>query len=303
MEENINKLKDRVIDTLKETDLDYIRTHMDKIQGSTICAGSGGSKVVASFAGTVLGAKNRTFTSIMEPRDVLYERGHYDNLFLASYSGTNYGVEVLRDIDKPKYLLTYGSEIEGYRNLSCKSALPKEKSFISLGATLMPMSVLLSYYDKSAISSLLDHFTLPSAIPDFGTYDFEVMSGLDTNVASTFLDSTFIESGMSYLVVHHKYDYCHGRSVLSKEKRSNLIYLINKRTNLDDTLLEVLTGAYNEIFVLEGVFDDSVLNEYYLTLKAMLLSCKIAQSRGIDLSHVDYPRDIVKKLYKYQNGM
>ena len=42
---NFNLLKERVLDTLKLTN---INKKMKEIKGSTICVGSGGSKVVAS---------------------------------------------------------------------------------------------------------------------------------------------------------------------------------------------------------------------------------------------------------------
>ena len=52
---NFNLLKERILDTLKLTNLN---NKLQKIKGPTICIGSGGSKVVADFASVVLKHKN-----------------------------------------------------------------------------------------------------------------------------------------------------------------------------------------------------------------------------------------------------
>ncbi len=109
MEENFDMLEDRVFDTLNSSDLKRIKTTLENIEGNTLCVGSGGSKVVADFFSLVLSEKNNCFCKVMEPRDVLYENiNNYDNIVLSSYSGNNYGVDVLSEYPVYKYLLTYG---------------------------------------------------------------------------------------------------------------------------------------------------------------------------------------------------
>ena len=51
---NFNLLKERILDTLSLTNLNK---KLKKVKGSTICIGSGGSKVVASYASIILNAK------------------------------------------------------------------------------------------------------------------------------------------------------------------------------------------------------------------------------------------------------
>ena len=70
MNYNFSLLKERVIDTLKLTN---VNKQLNKIKGPTICVGSGGSNVVAAYASLVLNVKNNCCTKIEEPRDVLYE--------------------------------------------------------------------------------------------------------------------------------------------------------------------------------------------------------------------------------------
>ena len=44
-----------------------------------------------------------------------------------------------------KYLLS-STRVEGVTNITYDTSLPKEKSFISLAATLIPMTIMLDYY-------------------------------------------------------------------------------------------------------------------------------------------------------------
>ena len=102
MDYNFNLLKERILDTLKLTNRNKtIKT----IKGPTICIGSGGSKVVATFASSILNTKNNCATKIMDPRDVLYENlKGYKNIFMCSYSGSNHGVNILSNLKIKKYL-------------------------------------------------------------------------------------------------------------------------------------------------------------------------------------------------------
>lgn len=144
---NDNHLQFLVMDTIKNSN---INKKMKKIKGSIICVGNGGSNVVASFASLVLNKKNNCPCKLEEARDVLYENiKDFDNLFVCSYSGTHLGVNILKPLKIKKYLLTYGEEDKSYITLKCSSNVEKEKSFISLATTLMPMSVLLSCYESN----------------------------------------------------------------------------------------------------------------------------------------------------------
>lgn len=306
MSYNFEILKERVFDTLNLTD---VSKELKKIKGPTICVGSGGSHVVATFASTILNAKNNCPTKALEPRDALYENlENYKNIFVCSYSGNNHGVNILKELDAKKYLLTYGEETDdNFKKLKCNSSINKEMSFISLGATLMPMSVLLSYYlDKNCtnlINSLINYSqNLSFNLNDY-TLPYDVISGNDTLTAEKYLDSTFVESGLGNLITHKKYDYCHGRSTLAYTEKRNLIYLIAKRNELDDLLLESLKDRYKNIIILESSFNDIVIDNYNLTIQSMYLTKALAQAKNIDLSIVNYDKPLCKVLYKYTGIM
>ena len=154
MNYNFDLLKERILNTLTLTDLNK---QLKKIKGPTICIGSGGSKVVAAFASMILNAKNNCSSKVCEPRDSLHENlTSYKNLFICSYSGSNHGVNILSTLKIKKYLLTYNREEKNsFTSLICNSSIDKEMSFISLGATLMPMSILLAYYLEKDITDLI----------------------------------------------------------------------------------------------------------------------------------------------------
>lgn len=306
MNYNFEMLKERVLDTLNLTNLN---SKLKKIKGNTICIGSGGSKVVAAFASLVLNAKNNCSVKILDPRDTLYENlNAYDNLFICSYSGNNHGVNIFKNLKIKKYLLTYNhEENSSFKNLICKNSINKELSFISLGATLMPMSLLLQYYLNKDISSLIEEMFEKIKKETFNIKNsilpFELLSGNDTITPQIYLDSTFIESGLNNITLHSKYDYCHGRSTLSYHQKSNLIYLLSEKKELDDLLLENLNNEYNDVILLESNYKDKIVNNFYLTLKSMYLTMHLSKKKNIDLSIVNYNKELCKKLYKYNGNM
>ena len=306
MEYNFSVLKENIINTILVTD---VSKKIKSVKGSTICVGSGGSRVVADFASVVLNIKNNCSVKVMEPRDVLYENLEcYKNIFMCSYSGNNYGVDVLSSLKVKKYLFTYGDvDKNGYKRLKCNSDAQKEKSFISLGATMMPMSVLLSYSFKRDIYQLIEKMYDDVNKMEFNVKNpnlpFDIITGNDTSTCDVYLESTFIESGLGSVVRHSKYDFCHGRSTLAYTQKRNLIYLIGDRKELDDLLLKDLKNRYNDIIVLESNYKNVILNNYYLTLSALFFTKYLAELKGIDLSIVNYDKELCKKLYTYKGEM
>jgi len=303
---NFNLLKERIIDTLNLTNLNK---QLKKVKGNTICIGSGGSKVVATFASTIFNAKNNCCTKVMDPRDVLYENlKPYDNLFVCSYSGNNHGVDILSPLNIKKYLLTYNeNNKENYIKLKCNNSLPKEMSFISLAATLMPMSILLSYYLQKdtldIINKMFDKITNIKFNIQNINLPFDIISGTDTSTAQVYLDSTFVESGLNSITSHSKYDFCHGRSTLAYTQERNLIYLVANPKELDTLLINNLKIRYKDIIILESNYNNLIIDNYYLTLQAMHLTKYLAELKNIDLSIVNYDKELCKMLYKYKGEM
>lgn len=126
--------------------MERIKETISSIKTPTICTGVGGSNVVSNFASKVLSTKNKCISESVEPRSIIYKNlSRYDNILACSYSGRNFGVETSFNNNLNKYLLSYKPK-EGVNNLTYNSSIEVEDSFISLAATLMPMSILLAYY-------------------------------------------------------------------------------------------------------------------------------------------------------------
>ena len=300
MNDNFNMLTNRVQDSLKETNLEETREIISKIKEPTIVTGVGGSKVVAVFTSKILTQKNGIISIPLEPRDLIYHPiTGFTNILACSYSGTNYGVETAFQNNLNKYLLS-STKVEEVASIQYKTSLPKEHSFISLAATLIPMTIMLDYY-LDGNTKVVDEIFKQTPPQIENNHVLEIMSGYDTSTAHTYLESTMIEAGLSIPIVHDKYSYCHGRSTTSYHNNHSLIYF-DKDTELDKIMLEELQKYYTKVIKLKTKYKDPIIDEYYLTFISMLLTKQLAQNKDIDLSIVDYS-PVVKKLYTYKGGM
>lgn len=305
MNYNFEMFFERIMDANEVTDLKKLKMVLETIEDTVLCVGSGGSKVVADYVSKVLSKKNGCFCKVCEPRDTLYEEATYKNIFVASYKGENYGVDVALANNAKRFVLTNANiNKEGVNVIRYHGNLEREKSYISLAATLVPMSILLHYYVgedfKDLIKNMIDDINMDQ-IKDDNIY--AIMSGYDTSVAATYLESTMVEAGLGYPIMHSKYDFCHGRATLSKDNRDTLIYLKNGTTELDSLLLTLLPNRYKQKIVLESNYNDLVIDNFNLTLKAMYLTKMIAENKGKDLSEVEYDKGIVHKVYNFKGGM
>ena len=299
MQENFDLLSTRVLDALEKTNLEETRNILNSIKTPTIVTGVGGSRVVAVFTSKVLAAKNGIISICLEPRDMLYTPvSGYDNVLSCSYSGTNFGVQTSFQNELNKYLLS-STRVPNITNMTYDTSIPKEHSFISLAATIIPMTIMLDYYleGNEIVPELLNQDT-----PIIESHPvFEIMSGIETSTAHTYLESTMVEAGLSIPIVHDKYSYCHGRSTMSHHNDHSLI-MFNSGNELDKLLLEILGEYYKNIIRIDGKYDDSVLDDFYYTYQAMLLSYDMACSSDKDLSRVNYS-PATKVLYKYKGQM
>lgn len=303
MKLNFEFLKERVEDALEHTDLEYISKKLIKLKGPTILSGVGGSSVVSEFGTKVINIKNKIITVNSEPRDFIYHNfNNFNNVIACSYSGDNYGVDMSFSNNLKKYLLSNKAcENKSVTSLTYSTKIAMEKSFISLGATLIPISILLNYYSNGNSEDVLNlikeyefHFT---PIGDI----YEIFSGYDTSTTSTYLESAMVESGIGIPIIHDKYSYCHGRSTLGINYLSNVIYL-NRNTELDLLLIEEIKNHYRSIVIIDSKHKDQILDDYQMLIQAMYLTKYIAETKGKDLSKVEYS-PIVKKLYKYKGAI
>lgn len=301
MQVNFELLKERVVDSLNNTDLDFIRNELSKLNEPTLFSGVGGSSVVSEFGAKVINTKNGIVSVNSEPRDFLYRNnGAFKNVVACSYSGNNYGVELSFLKGLRKYLLSNNSfDDNDVTYLKYNTTIDKEKSFISLGATLIPVSILMSYYLSRQNSLMLDCIEEVPFNFDLEDDVYEIFSGYDTSTASKYLESTMVESGIGIPIVHDKYSYCHGRSTFGINYNGIAIYY-NRNTEFDRMMLEELKQYYSRIVTIDSKFEDQISDDYQMLIQSMYLTKYIAEKKSKDLSKVEYS-PIVKKLYKY-NG-
>ena len=303
MKVNFKYLKERVIDSLEHTDLEFIRHELSKINEPTIFSGVGGSSVVSEFGSKVMNKKNGIISINSEPRDFIYRNNNpFRNVVACSYSGNNYGVELSFLNELKKYLLSNNAfEDKDVTYLKYDTTIDSERSFISLGATLIPVSILMDYYlngkDKDLVDSIQEQdFNFE---PENDIY--EIYTGHDTSTASKYLESTITESGIGIPIVHDKYSYCHGRSTLNMNYKGVAIYF-NRNTEFDRIMLEELKKYYKTIIIIDSKFEDDILDDYQMLIQCMYLTKYIAEKKDKDLSKVDYS-PIVKRLYKYNGNI
>lgn len=300
MKTNFEFLKERVVDSLNSTDLEFIRNELSKLEEPTLFSGVGGSSVVSEFGAKVINAKNAIVSVNSEPRDFIYRNNNaFKNVVACSYSGNNYGVELSFLRGLRKYLLSNNSfDEEDVTYLKYDTTIDKERSFISLGATLIPVSILMDYYLNGRDRSMLDSIEERSFDFDLESDIYEIYSGYDTSASSKYLESTMVESGIGIPIVHDKYAYCHGRSTLGINYNGIAIYY-NRNTEFDELMLEELKQYYRRIITIDSKYEDQILDDYQMLIQSMYLTKYIAEKKNKDLSKVEYS-PIVKKLYKYK---
>lgn len=301
MYDNFSKLQKRVFDSLEKTDLIKIKDILSSINKPTLVSGVGGSSVVSLFLSKVLSQKNNIICENVTARDLIYMNLKcYKNIISCSYSGCNFGVDTSFDNNLNKYLLSKNKK-DGITNIKY-SVEDEEDSFISLSSTLIPMTILLSYYldnDLSIIDEILKN-PIEFNFKEVDTY-YEVLTGYDTSTAAKFIESTLVESGIAIPILHDKYDYCHGRSTLGYNFNTTLIFL-NTGSQLDKLYEKQLKNYYKHIIQFDRKYDDHIINDYYFTYLSMLLCKEIAEQKEKDLSLVDFS-PLVKKLYYFKGEM
>lgn len=304
MEYNFKMLEKRVFESLELSDLKKIKKILNSIDEPTICVGVGGSNIVAEYLSKVLAKKNNIIAITKEPRDLLYEDlKQFKNIIACSYSGNNYGVDISFNNLLNKYLITNNDiNINGVKSIVYKSNLPKEKSFISLASSLMPMAIILNYYldgNNENIYDSVDNYDYSNDLDKSEVY--EIITGKDTSSAGKFLESTFVEAGIAIPILHDKYSFCHGRTTLSYSKDNSLIYF-NRYKEIDEIILEDAKKYYRNTIILNGNYSDPIVDDFNLTVKSMFLAKAIAEKKNVDLSGVDYS-PLVKKLYYYKGQL
>ena len=286
MDDCFRTLNEKVDKAIQDSDLEKLFAMLDEIEGPTLVCGVGGSSVVATYLAKVLREKKHIITDFVSPRDLFYmDLQPYQNVIAVSYSGNNIGAQAILHTDLNKYLFT-GYPREGVNNLVYQ--MPKELSYVSISATLVPLSLLFLYYcnDYDLLNEILNKEISSASNND----TYEVISGYETQTASVILESSFIESGMASCILHDKYNFCHGRINHSRRAHSDLIFF-KGNNELDEMLKKNLPNHFRKIITIEKEYEDDVINDFYATLLSMKLIRDIAQNKHRDISDMDELED------------
>lgn len=303
----MNYLEELKSSILKATEnIDSVIEELDKMKGNTICVGSGGSHVVGEYASSIISKVKSCVSYSLDPRDLHYENlKPFDNIFIASYSGSNFGVKNSILKDKNTYLLSsrktnIASEVLLHYDME------KEDSFISIKSTIVPMSILLKYYLRDKFNDIIDDIFNNLDLELFLNIDTDYINiyhGIDCKASASFLESTFTESGISVPLMHEKYSYCHGRSTINKKHDSIAIYLSNRNTDLDRTIISVLELQMKDYIVIDSRYDDAIIDDFYQTIQCLLLMENIARRKKINIRKIKYDKEAVKRLYFFKGSM
>lgn len=331
---NFSKLEERIM-AVNHPDFTKVEEMREMLYGlivdggPTLIMATGGSKVVAYYLQLILERIRFSgiISEVIEPRDYFYKinREMFSNLIVISASGRTNGVrEALSDFKGNKYLICEEGNNLDASVISWKNKLyEKEKSFISLASSLAPITLLLdattsiglelSPNEIKNINEKIHELLLKSRkkVEDFkvdfkNTNLIQIMSGYETKVSSSVLESNLVESGACIPVIHDKGSFCHGRSnLVFQYPESKFIYLTHGKKELDQILIDLIEEEYKNIsvFSTEDLNDDIFWKEYYLLLQMYFLSRKIAEDKNIDMTQPEYNSKVIQKIYKFRGEM
>lgn len=331
---NFSKLEERIM-AVNHPDFTKVEEMREMLYGlivdggPTLIMATGGSKVVAYYLQLILERIRFSgiISEVIEPRDYFYKinREMFSNLIVISASGKTNGVrEALSDFKGNRYLICEEENNLDASVVSWKNELyEKEKSFISLASSLAPITLLLdattsiglelSPNEIKNINEKIHELLLKSRkkVEDFkvdfkNTNLIQIMSGYETKVSSSVLESNLVESGACIPVIHDKGSFCHGRSnLVFQYPESRFIYLAHKKKEFDQILIDLIEEEYKNMFVFstEDLDDDIFWKEYYLLLQMYFLSRKIAEDKNIDMTQPEYNPKVIQKIYKFRGEM
>ena len=196
-----------------------------------------------------------------------------------------------------------------YRKVTIDGYEGNYEFFVNVGRNLVGKNILLGMSVTAApivesinkINEQLAEANTEEEVKNALAAKMALINSSNGAIVSSDFDSTLAEAGLASPVIHDKYSLCHGRTTLSYHHDNSLIHL-NRNAELDKLYQEELPQYYNGIITLDSKYEDPILDDFYLTYQTMLLSKKMAELKGRDLSRMDYS-PVVKKLYRYNGQM
>lgn len=302
LEKIINDLEEKVNNSILDSDLENIFSKLSEIKNPTLVCGIGGSHVVSIFLEKILAFKNNIIIKNINAEEYFLNNfSKYDNLIVVSHSGKNNGVKRLLNSNMKKYLFTTRKSKVSNEIILNYSIKNKIKSFVSLDSTIIPISILLCYYINSYN---LKSYMLPLK-ESFNILEFkdvDIIYDYNSETCATFLETSFVEAGISHVTMHTKYSFCHGRSNLISNTNSLVIYLITNKSELDVILTNMIAKISNNILILQAENTDPIIADYMLTIKALYFLDYLSKSYNMEFIKVKYNK-IVPTIYNFKGEL
>ena len=323
---NANNLLDRTFRALESNACQRLWQVLNTLSGLLLMVGTGGSYAAAEFASKCINEFHPNAVACSyHPRD-LFVLGlkKVKAVFLFSYSGKTSDIQMVYNLCKsngiPAYLITkydYDEhdtlyDEESIISYNVSKSRSKERGFISMAGTLIPMCIFGEIYYKNNFWNFKEFLNncFEQRRIEFANTDvfanlpkrnilIDLFSGADTKCAAIDLESKFIESGLARVIVHEKKDFSHGRFNIIEEFRPDMIII-----------LEGMRGAYteklNQYFskreytnILRIVSDYGYIwGDLDLLIASEFLSKHLSVALDYDMARPNYP-ETAMTLYRY----
>lgn len=323
---NTNHLLDRTLRALESNAAQKLREVLNNIEGQILMVGTGGSFAAAEFAAKCVTQYHpNALAQACHPRDIVI-RGlsKIDMVFLFSYSGKTKDIQSIYSFCQKEGVQVYIiTKYENSGNIalydqetlisySSSKSSTKERGFISMAGTLIPMCIFGEIYYSNSNNSFIEFlkecferrrneflneryfFNLPDR-----KMIVDIFSGVDTSCAAIDLESKFIESGLARVVIHEKKDFSHGRfNILEKYTPDLIVFLDNIRGAYSDKLLRYLEKRENLYICHLVTTQGNIWGDLDLVIAAEFFSKYLSKVLDYDMAKPDYPEDAMA-LYRY----
>lgn len=323
---NTNYLLDRTLRALESDAAQRLHDLLLSSKGNMMMVGTGGSYAAAVFAAKCITEFHPTSSAqACHPRDLFVQGlNKIDLVLLFSYSGKTKDIQNVYNLCKKEgvavFVLTK-YEYSGDDNLyeketvisySASKSSTKERGFISMAGTLIPMSLFgevffpntscsFREYLKDCFSRRSQEFTKDKdyfCLPERKLV-VDIFSGLDTCCAALDLESKFVESGLARVTIHEKKDFSHGRfNIVEKHEPNLIIFLDNEFGPYSEKLLQYLEKR-DHLYICHLVSNQGLIwGDLDLVIASEFFSKYLSRVLGYDMATPDYPADAMS-LYKY----
>lgn len=323
---NTNHLLDRTLRALESGATQKLREVLNSTHGSMLMVGTGGSFAAAKFAAKCV-SKYHTdaLAQACHPRDIIIQGLNKINaVILFSYSGKTKDIHSVYELCRKEgvsvYVITKYERLnndglydeESIISYSASKSSTKERGFISMAGTLIPMCIFGEIYYSESNG---DFRTFLKDCFERRSHEFldeknffklsdkritiDIFSGVDTSCAAIDLESKFIESGLARVVIHEKKDFSHGRfNILEKYIPDLIIFLDNIQGAYSNKLFQYLEKRDNLYICRLITNNGDIWGDLDLVIAAEFFSKYLSKILEYDMAKPDYPEDAMV-LYRY----